>query len=234
MCTTVLIGWDPTTPPPPPAFGLIYEGHYWSAKIDDISFGNAAMLTCYNPATLIKDKPSKINNNTYKAFISSHEQWRYIQLWRQECSCGKKCYSGHQRASVHVRLRDLKTSFWPLPVAIRKIGLARARLEVASPPSSSQCIVFPWLKAWALESMRSMRGGGGSLGWGWTVNVGNFSGGGEKKGRVPPKKEESRSGQIGHCAYEENAKLKVLKKLRQGEGHWRKRGVFVNMVTMAK
>jgi hypothetical protein len=32
----VLIGWDPP-PPPPPAFGLIYEGRYWSARIDDIS-----------------------------------------------------------------------------------------------------------------------------------------------------------------------------------------------------
>ncbi len=31
-----LIGWDPE-PPPPPAFGLTYEGRYWSAKIDDIS-----------------------------------------------------------------------------------------------------------------------------------------------------------------------------------------------------
>ncbi len=27
----------PATPPPPPlAFGLIYEGRYWSAKIDDV------------------------------------------------------------------------------------------------------------------------------------------------------------------------------------------------------
>ncbi len=26
-----------TPQPPPPAFGLIYEGRYWSAKIDDIS-----------------------------------------------------------------------------------------------------------------------------------------------------------------------------------------------------
>ncbi len=27
----------PQPPPPIPAFGLIYEGRYWSAKIDDIS-----------------------------------------------------------------------------------------------------------------------------------------------------------------------------------------------------
>ncbi len=26
LCTAVLIGWDPATPPPPPSFGLIYEG----------------------------------------------------------------------------------------------------------------------------------------------------------------------------------------------------------------
>ncbi len=26
LCTAVLIGWDPTTSPPLPAFGLIYEG----------------------------------------------------------------------------------------------------------------------------------------------------------------------------------------------------------------
>ncbi len=25
LCTTVLIGYDLATPPPPPAFGLIYE-----------------------------------------------------------------------------------------------------------------------------------------------------------------------------------------------------------------
>jgi hypothetical protein len=38
MCTAVLIGREPATPPPPPAFGLIYEGAIgqWSAKIDDI------------------------------------------------------------------------------------------------------------------------------------------------------------------------------------------------------
>ncbi len=27
----------PRNPSPPPAFGLIYEGRYWSVKIDDIS-----------------------------------------------------------------------------------------------------------------------------------------------------------------------------------------------------
>ncbi len=36
-CTAVLIGWDPASPPSH-AFGLIYEGPYWSAKTDDISF----------------------------------------------------------------------------------------------------------------------------------------------------------------------------------------------------
>jgi hypothetical protein len=39
MCTAGLIGWDPATPPPPPAFGLIYKGAIgqWSSKIDHIS-----------------------------------------------------------------------------------------------------------------------------------------------------------------------------------------------------
>ncbi len=32
----VLIGLRPRNSPPP-AFGLIYEGAYWSAKIEDIS-----------------------------------------------------------------------------------------------------------------------------------------------------------------------------------------------------
>ncbi len=36
MCKAVLIGCDPVTSPPPP-FGLICEGGYWSANIDDIS-----------------------------------------------------------------------------------------------------------------------------------------------------------------------------------------------------
>jgi hypothetical protein len=67
--------------------------------------------------------------------------------------------------------------------------------------------------------MRSMRMGGGVWGGDGRSMWGNFSGGGDKKGKSAPKKEESRSGQIGHCAYEENAKLKVLKKLRQGEGN---------------
>ncbi len=40
MCTPVLIGWDPATPPPHPpvcALGTRIRGRYWSAKIDDIS-----------------------------------------------------------------------------------------------------------------------------------------------------------------------------------------------------
>ncbi len=39
MCTAVLFGVDPATPPPPhtPAIGTRIRGHYWSAKIDDIS-----------------------------------------------------------------------------------------------------------------------------------------------------------------------------------------------------
>jgi hypothetical protein len=32
MCTAVLIGWDPETPPLPPHFGLILRGRYWSAN----------------------------------------------------------------------------------------------------------------------------------------------------------------------------------------------------------
>jgi len=35
LCTAVLIGCDPAIPPP--AFGLIYDGSYCSAKIADIS-----------------------------------------------------------------------------------------------------------------------------------------------------------------------------------------------------
>jgi hypothetical protein len=37
MCTAVLIGGDPATPPSPPAFGLVLRGRYLSAKLDDIS-----------------------------------------------------------------------------------------------------------------------------------------------------------------------------------------------------
>jgi hypothetical protein len=37
MCTAVLRNPETPQPPPPPAFGLVYEGRYWSAKIDDIS-----------------------------------------------------------------------------------------------------------------------------------------------------------------------------------------------------
>jgi hypothetical protein len=36
LCTAVLIGLDPTTPPYPPIWAHIL-GRYWSAKIDDIS-----------------------------------------------------------------------------------------------------------------------------------------------------------------------------------------------------
>jgi hypothetical protein len=68
--------------------------------------------------------------------------------------------------------------------------------------------------------MRSMRRGGSSGGGDGRSMWGDFSGGGDKKGKSAPKKEESRSGQIGHCAYEENAELKVLKKLRQGERNY--------------
>jgi hypothetical protein len=37
LCTAVLICRNPCNFPPPPAYGLIYEGAIWSAKIDDIS-----------------------------------------------------------------------------------------------------------------------------------------------------------------------------------------------------
>ncbi len=36
ICTAVLIGWDPATPPSPRIWAHI-RGRYWSAKIDDIS-----------------------------------------------------------------------------------------------------------------------------------------------------------------------------------------------------
>ncbi len=43
LCTAVLIGWGPATPPPPthpPPVGVTYlRGRYWSAQIDD-SFCN--------------------------------------------------------------------------------------------------------------------------------------------------------------------------------------------------
>jgi hypothetical protein len=39
MCTAVLIGWDPATPPPPtPGIWAHIRGRYWSAKTDDISW----------------------------------------------------------------------------------------------------------------------------------------------------------------------------------------------------
>jgi hypothetical protein len=37
MCTAVLIGRNPRNSLPPPAFGLVLRGCYWSAKLDDIS-----------------------------------------------------------------------------------------------------------------------------------------------------------------------------------------------------
>ncbi len=39
LCTAVLIGRDPATPPspPPPPIWAHMRGRYWSAKIDDIS-----------------------------------------------------------------------------------------------------------------------------------------------------------------------------------------------------
>ncbi len=36
LCTTVLMGWDPATPPP--RIWTHIRGRYWSAKIDDISW----------------------------------------------------------------------------------------------------------------------------------------------------------------------------------------------------
>ncbi len=39
--TAVLIGWDPCTIPPIPRIGTRIRGRYWSAKIDDISPGQA-------------------------------------------------------------------------------------------------------------------------------------------------------------------------------------------------
>ncbi len=54
LCTAVLIGWDPGTPPPPPAFFWAHiRGHYWSAKVDDISF-NYLYTGIQNVADLAK------------------------------------------------------------------------------------------------------------------------------------------------------------------------------------
>ncbi len=38
LCTTVLIGRDPATPPPPLRIWAHIRVRYWSAKIDDISW----------------------------------------------------------------------------------------------------------------------------------------------------------------------------------------------------
>ncbi len=58
MCTAVLFGWDqrPRNSLPPPAFGLIFRGRYWSAKIDDISLYLLCSVLCRMNILVIYNK----------------------------------------------------------------------------------------------------------------------------------------------------------------------------------
>ncbi len=50
---TVLIAWDPAIPPPPPPSSRIWvhiQGHYWSAKIDDVSLW-PPLISPHRPGT---------------------------------------------------------------------------------------------------------------------------------------------------------------------------------------
>ena len=46
LVTTVLISWDPATPPHPPRIWAHIRGRYWSAKIDDIYLWPPAQNSC--------------------------------------------------------------------------------------------------------------------------------------------------------------------------------------------
>ncbi len=65
MCTAVLIGWDPATPPPL-RIGSRIRVRYWSAKIDDISLWLPVYYCQVKVACLIMTHP---NNEQLKVFI---------------------------------------------------------------------------------------------------------------------------------------------------------------------
>jgi hypothetical protein len=70
MSTAVLIGYYPATPPLLTAFGLIYEGRYWSAKTDDISLHPSFLM---EPCVQVYD-PKK---NTWKPIADlSAKRWK--------------------------------------------------------------------------------------------------------------------------------------------------------------
>ncbi len=85
MYTAVLIGWDPCTIPPIPRIGTRIRGRYWSAKIDDISPGQA--LWSFRECGM--DNPFQLKSHQAGS-PSSSQPWWVISL-----ACGLIVYDSY-------------------------------------------------------------------------------------------------------------------------------------------
>ncbi len=137
-CTAVLIGWDPATPPPPPAFGLVLRGRYWSVKIhvDDplhlvmsFLFASAKLATSSrSPSSKPFERPRSGDCNPEdrkpNVILKNHKGspcwvfWRIfpnIQGWELAKSTNDtKGINGRTRGRAYVQKIDFQTNNIPL------------------------------------------------------------------------------------------------------------------------